>query len=150
VICVYTFSKTYAMTGWRIGYLATGTELAQTISTVLDASNTNISTIVQRAAAAALTSPQDCVTEMRAAYQKRRDLAVSLLKDYGRYVYTPHGAFYALINIANGGAEKRTGRQFMFDLLRERNVTAAAGSIFGSVAEHCVRISLAASEEEIK
>jgi aspartate aminotransferase len=150
VICVYTFSKTYAMTGWRIGYLATGTRLAQTISTVLDASNTNISTIVQRAAAAALTGPQDCVTEMRAAYQKRRDLAVRLLKDYGRYVYTPHGAFYALINISNGDGEKRTGRQFMFDLLRERNVTVAAGSIFGSVAENCVRISLAASEEEIK
>ena len=150
VICVYTFSKTYAMTGWRIGYLAAGTGLVQTISTVLDASNTNISTIVQRAAAAALTGPQDCVTEMRAAYQKRRDLAVRLLKDYGRYVYTPHGAFYALINIANGNGEKSTGRQFMLDLLRERNVTVAAGSIFGSVAQNFVRISLATSEEEIK
>lgn len=150
VICIYTFSKTYAMTGWRIGYLAAGTGLVQTISTVLDASNTNISTIVQRAAAAALTGPQDCVTEMRAAYQKRRDLAVRLLKDYGRYVYTPHGAFYALINISNGDSEKSTGRQFMLDLLRERNVTVAAGSIFGSVAQNFVRISLAASEEEIK
>jgi aspartate aminotransferase len=150
VICVYTFSKTYAMTGWRIGYLAAGTGLVQTISTVLDASNTNISTIVQRAAAAALTGPQDCVTEMRAAYQKRRDLAVRLLKDYGRYVYTPRGAFYALINISNGDGEKSTGRQFMLDLLRERNVTVAAGSIFGSVAQNFVRISLAASEEEIK
>ena len=150
VICVYTFSKTYAMTGWRIGYLAAGSGLVQTISTVLDASNTNISTIVQRAAAAALTGPQDCVTEMRAAYQKRRDLAVRLLKDYGRYVYTPHGAFYTLINISKGDGENSTGRQFMLDLLRERNVTVAAGSIFGSVAENCVRISLAASEEEIK
>jgi aspartate aminotransferase/aminotransferase len=150
VICVYTFSKTYAMTGWRIGYLAAGTGLVQTISTVLDASNTNISTIVQRAAAAALTGPQDCVTEMRVAYQKRRDLAVRLLKDYGRYVYTPHGAFYALINVANGNGEKSSGRQFMLDLLRERNVTVAAGSIFGSVAQNFVRISLATSEEEIK
>jgi aspartate aminotransferase len=150
VICVYTFSKTYAMTGWRIGYLAAGTGLVQTISTVLDASTTNISTIVQRAAAAALTGPQDCVTEMRVAYQKRRDLAVRLLKDYGRYVYTPHGAFYALINVANGNGEKSSGRQFMLDLLRERNVTVAAGSIFGSVAQNFVRISLATSEEEIK
>ena len=59
VICVYTFSKTYAMTGWRIGYLVTGTQLLKTITYVLDASYTNISTVIQRAAAAALTGPQD-------------------------------------------------------------------------------------------
>src|SRR5207245_2120663 len=65
VICIYTSSKTYAMTGWRIVYLATGTQLLQTITYVLDASYTNISTIIQRAAAAALTGPQACVIEMR-------------------------------------------------------------------------------------
>src|SRR5438046_3184595 len=99
VICVYTFSKTYAMTGWRIGYLVTGTELLKTITYVLDASYTNISTIIQRAAAAALTGPQTCVVEMRQTYHRRRDLAVSLLKELGRYIYTPHGAFYILIDV---------------------------------------------------
>ncbi len=149
VICVYTFSKTYAMTGWRIGYLVTGTQLLKTITYVLDAGYTNISTIIQRAAAAALTGPQTCVAEMRLVYHRRRDLAVSLLKELGRYVYTPHGAFYILIDVTSREGGGRRGRQFALDLLRERNVAAAPGSTFGSVAEHYVRISLAASDEEI-
>jgi aspartate aminotransferase/aminotransferase len=137
------------MTGWRIGYLATGTQLLKTITYVLDASYTNISTIVQRAAAAALTGPQDCVAEMRLVYQHRRDLAVSLLKDLGRYVYTPHGAFYILVDVSSPGGTGRRGRQFALDLLRERNIAVAPGSTFGSVAEQYVRVSLAASDEEI-
>ena len=149
VICVYTFSKTYAMTGWRIGYLATGTQLLKTITYVLDASYTNISTIIQRAAAAALTGPQTCVIEMRQVYQHRRDLAVNLLKDLGRYVYTPHGAFYILVDVTGPDGTGRGGRQFALDMLRERNIAAAPGSTFGSVAENYVRISLAASDEEI-
>ena len=72
VICIYTFSKSYAMTGWRIGYVVTGSTLIQTIAKVLDASSTNISTAIQRAAAAALTGPQTCVGEMREAYRRRR------------------------------------------------------------------------------
>jgi aspartate aminotransferase/aminotransferase len=150
VICVYTFSKSYAMTGWRIGYLATGAELLKTIASVLDGSHTNISTAIQRAAAAALTGPQACVVEMREAYCRRRDLAVELLHEYGGYLYTPHGAFYLLIDISNAGDPHRQSRQFALDLLRERNVTTAAGTGFGSAAEQFVRISLAASEEEIE
>ncbi|HJT56298.1 MAG TPA: aminotransferase class I/II-fold pyridoxal phosphate-dependent enzyme [Ktedonobacteraceae bacterium] len=150
VICVYTFSKSYAMTGWRIGYIAAGTELIKTISYVLDGSYTNVSTIVQRAAAAALNGPQDCVAEMRDAYHRRRDLVIRLLKEHDRYLYTPHGAFYALIDVTNHKGTPRQGRQFALDLLRERNVAVAAGSNFGSVAEDYVRISMAASEEEIE
>jgi aspartate aminotransferase len=109
----------------------------------------NYSTIIQRAAAAALTGPQDCVVEMRQVYQHRRDLAVSLLKDLGCYVYTPHGAFYILVDVSGPDGTKPRGRQFALDLLRERNIAAAPDSTFGSVAENYVRISLAASDEEI-
>jgi aspartate aminotransferase/aminotransferase len=137
------------MTGWRIGHLATGTQLLKTITYVLDASNTNISTIIQRAAEAALKGPQTCVTEMRQVYQRRRDLAVNLLKDHGRYFYTPHGAFYILIDVKSPNGTERRGRHFALDLLRERNIAAAPGSTFGSVAENYVRISLAAPDEEI-
>jgi aspartate aminotransferase len=150
VICVYTFSKTYAMTGWRIGYVVAGTQLMKTIIDVLNASNTNVSTIVQRAAAAALTGPQDCVAEMRNTYHRRRDLTVNLLKDFGRYVYTPHGAFYTMVDVTARDGTPRPGRQFVLDLLRECNVTVAPGSGFGSVSSHCVRVSLAASDEEIE
>lgn len=150
VISVYTFSKTYAMTGWRIGYLATGRQLMKTIVDVLNASYTNISAPVQRAAAAALMGPQECVAEMRQTYQRRRNLAVKLLKESGRYVYTPRGAFYVLVDVTNPEGAQRRGRQFALDLLRERNVAVAPGSGFGSVAEQFVRVSLAASAEEIE
>ncbi len=149
VICVYTFSKSYAMTGWRIGYLATGAELLKTIVYVLDSAMTNISTAVQRAAAAALAGPQDCIEEMRAAYRRRRDLAMGLLKEYGRYVYTPHGAFYILVDITNPRHPQRHARQFSLDLLYEKNITVGPGSAFGPAADHYVRISLSASDEEI-
>ncbi len=149
-IGIYTFSKTYAMTGWRIGYVVAGSRLIKTITDVLNASYTNLSLPIQRAAAAALTGPQACTVEMREAYRQRRDLAVSQLKDYGRYVYTPHGAFYALIDVTGPGGEERRGRRFALDLLRERNVAIAPGSGFGAVSDTYVRISLAASDEEIE
>jgi aspartate aminotransferase len=150
VISIYTFSKTYAMTGWRIGYVVAGTQLMKTIGDVVNASYTNVSTLVQRAAAAALTGPQDCVAEMRSIYRRRRDLAVKLLKEYGRYQYTPHGAFYIMVDVTSPNGVQRKGRQFTLELLRQRNVAVAAGNNFGEVAAHCVRVSLAASDEEIE
>lgn len=150
VICVYTFSKTYAMTGWRIGYLATNTALLKTIRDVLDASSTNVSIIAQRAAEAALTGTQDCVFEMKNIYRRRRDLTVRLLQEMGRYVYTPHGAFYALVDVTSPNGTARRGRQFALDLLRTRNVVVAPGSGFGAVSDSYIRVSLAAADEEIE
>jgi aspartate aminotransferase/aminotransferase len=86
---------------------------------------------------------------MRSVYLHRRDLAVNLLKELGRYVYTPHGAFYILVDVSNQRGTGRRGQQFALDLLRERNITVAPGSTFGSVAEQYVRVSLAASDDEI-
>ncbi len=149
-IGIYTFSKSYAMTGWRIGYVVTGAPLIKTITQVLSAEFTNLATMVQRAAAAALTGPQACVIEMREAYRHRRDRTVSLLKEYDRYIYSPHGAFYALVNVESRNGEKRQGRQFALDLLHAHNVAVAPGSGFGSVTDPYVRISLAASDEEIE
>lgn len=149
-ICVYTFSKTYAMTGWRIGYVVTGAELLKTISYVVDASYTNVSTLVQKAALAALTGPQDCVREMREAYRRRRDLAVRILQEYGRYSYTPHGAFYILVDARTHDGQPRSGRELAQALLQERNVTVAPGSGFGSIAENYVRVSLAGEDAEIE
>ena len=147
-IGIYTFSKTYAMTGWRIGYVVTGTQLLKTIVDVLNASYTNMSTPIQRAAAAALTGPQNCSIEMCDAYRRRRDLTVRLLKEHGRYLYTPHGAFYVLIDVTGRKGELRS-REFALDLLREHNVMVAPGIGFGAVSEPFIRISLGASEEEL-
>ncbi len=148
-IGIYTFSKSYAMTGWRIGYIVTSAKLIETMTIVLDADYTSIATPVQRAAAAALTGPQDCVLEMCLAYKRRRDIAVTLLKDYDRYIYTPHGAFYTLIDVQSRQGKLRDGEQFGLALLQERNVAVAPGIGFGSVSKDYVRISLASSEEDI-
>jgi aspartate aminotransferase/aminotransferase len=149
VICVYAFSKTYAMTGWRIGYVVAGARLLKAIGSVIDASYTNVSTLVQRAAIAALTGPQECVSEMRAGYQRRRDLAVAVLREHGRFFYTPHGAFYILVDARWPDGRARSGRALAQALLSERNVTVAPGSGFGAVSENYVRVSLAGAEEEI-
>ncbi len=87
---------------------------------------------------------------MRQVYQHWRDLAVNLLKDLGRYAYTPHGAFYILVDVSSPRGVEKRGRQFALDLLREHNVAVAPGTTFGSVAENYVRVSLAASDEEIE
>lgn len=149
-IGIYTFSKTYAMTGWRIGYVVAGTQLNKTIVDVLNANLTNISTPIQRAAQAALTGPQECVAMMRESYRRRRDLVVAQLKDFGRYSYTPHGAFYTLINVASRNGESRGGRQFALDLIRASNVTVTPGQGFGMISDEYVRISLAASEHDLR
>jgi len=149
-ICIYSFSKTYAMTGWRLGYIVAGTQLIKTITNVLNASHTNVSSIQQHAGAAALTGSQACVTEMREAYRLRRNHAIDLLKGFGRYTYTPHGSFFLLINVSNKMGQARSGRTFALDLLHKRNVAVAPGSGFGSKTSQYVRISLGASERDIE
>jgi aspartate aminotransferase/aminotransferase len=148
-IGIYTFSKTYAMTGWRIGYVVSSLKVTKTIVDVINANLTNISMPIQRAAAAALTGPQECVTVMRERYRRRRDLVLNQLKQSDRYTYTPHGAFYVLINVASRHGAPRGGRQFALDLIREYNVTVTPGQGFGSVSDEYVRISLAASAEAL-
>lgn len=149
-ICVYSFSKTYAMTGWRLGYIAGGRQLIKTITTVLDACSTNVSTAVQVAGAAALTGSQACVSEMREAYRRRRDVALNVLKECGRHVEPPQGAFYLMVDVSDKLAADYTVYQLAFDLLGRRNVAIAPGSAFGAVARKHVRISLAASEFDIE
>jgi len=81
IATAFTFSKTYAMTGWRLGYLTGSEELIDTVTKVLESSSSCTSTITQVAAEAALAGPQECVAEMVSAYRRRRDLVVDILQD---------------------------------------------------------------------
>src|SRR5438105_890294 len=81
VVSIYTFSKTYAMTGWRLGYAAGAVAVIDSITKVLESNTSGPNTIAQKAAEAALDGPQDCVAEMVAAYRHRRDLTVDLLAE---------------------------------------------------------------------
>ena len=145
VVGVYSFSKTYAMTGWRVGYVAAPAWLAPTLWTIQEPLISCISAVSQAAALAALEGPQDCVAEMRDAYLRRRDLVVGALGEAGIEVVQPHGAFYLMLPFAPGV----DGRQAALDLV-EHGVATAPGSAFGQVASDHTRVSLASSDEVLR
>lgn len=146
-LAVYSFSKTYAMTGWRLGYLTGPTPAIQSLTRVAMGAWSSVSEPLQYAGLSALTGPQTAVTVMRDAYRVRRDMARTML-GAGRVVTSqPNGAFYLLADIAATGL---TSRDFAFQLLDDEGVAVAPGSAFGREAEGWVRISLASSEETLQ
>ena len=147
IASVFTFSKSYSMTGWRIGYVTGSAELIDTATKVLESNSSCVSTITQVAAEAALDGPQDCVGEMVAAYRHRRDLVVDILREADMLVNEPTGAFYCMADISRSHLHSR---DFAFRLLRERGVSVAPGSAFGDVATDAVRISLASSDSDLR
>ena len=147
IATVFTFSKTYSMTGWRLGYLVGSAELVDTATKVLESNSSCVSTISQVAAEAALVGPQDCVAEMVDAYRRRRDLVVEILKDAELFIAEPSGAFYVMADVSPRGMP---ARDLSFALLRERGVSVAPGTAFGQVAGEAVRISLASSEADLR
>jgi aspartate/methionine/tyrosine aminotransferase len=147
IASVFTFSKTYSMTGWRLGYVAGSAELIDTVTKVLESNSSCTSTISQVAAEAALDGPQDCVTEMVTAYRRRRDLVIDLLKEAGLFINEPAGAFYVMADVSPSGLGSH---DFAFKLLRERGVSVAPGSAFGEVGKNAVRISLASSDQDLR
>ncbi|TMC92466.1 MAG: pyridoxal phosphate-dependent aminotransferase [Chloroflexi bacterium] len=147
IASVFTFSKTYAMTGWRLGYVAGSAELLDTVTKVLESNSSCVSTISQVAAEAALDGPQDCVGEMNEAYRRRRDAVVDILREAGLFISEPKGAFYCMADVSPSGMGSR---DFAFKLLRERGVSVAPGSAFGQVAKGAVRISLASSDQDLR
>ncbi|HEY8801755.1 MAG TPA: pyridoxal phosphate-dependent aminotransferase [Candidatus Dormibacteraeota bacterium] len=147
IASVFTFSKSYSMTGWRIGYVAGSAELIDTATKVLESNSSCVSTISQVAAEAALDGPQDCVGEMVSAYRHRRNLVVDILREAGMLVNEPTGAFYCMADISRS---RLHSREFVFRLLREKGVSVAPGSAFGAVAMAAVRISLASSDTDLR
>jgi aspartate/methionine/tyrosine aminotransferase len=146
VLSAYTFSKTYAMTGWRLGYACGDPDVIDGAVKVLESSSSCVSTISQKAGETALTGPQDCVAEMREAYRRRRDLACELLDSHGLLTAWPRGAFYVMADVSRAGTDSRT---FALRLLEEHKVAVAPGTAFGEVASSAVRISLASSESDL-
>jgi len=147
IATAFTFSKTYAMTGWRLGYLTGSEELIDTVTKVLESSSSCTSTITQVAAEAALAGPQDCVAEMVSAYRRRRDLVVDILQDAELLISKPSGAFYIMADVSPAGVP---ARELAFTLLRERGVSVAPGTAFGQEAAGAVRISLASSDADLR
>ena len=148
-------SKAYAMTGWRIGYCAAPAKLAKAISKLQGQMTSGASSIAQKAAEAAYTGPQECVEEMRRAFERRRDLVVRLAREIpGLGVNEPQGAFYLFPEVsAYLGTNAPDGRAITTDsdlamyLLEEAHVATVAGAAF--CAPGYIRLSYATSDENL-
>jgi len=142
------FSKTYAMTGWRLGYGIMHPDLAKHMEMLMVNSNSCTASFSQIAGIEALTGPQDAVDMMRAAFMERRDYLVGALNAIdGISCCLPKGAFYAFPDISGFGIKSET---FAGRLLDEAGVAAAWGTAFGEYGEGYVRLSYATSLENIK
>jgi len=142
------FSKTYAMTGWRLGYGIMHPELVKRMDLLMVNSNSCAAAFSQIAAIEALTGPQDAVDEMKAAFRERRDWLVEALNDIPELnCCMPKGAFYAFPNISAFGI---SSSEFSSRLMEEFGVATAAGTAFGKYGEGYIRLSYANSLDNIK
>lgn len=142
------FSKTYAMTGWRLGYGVMRKDLAEKITQLMINSNSCTCAFVQMAGVEALKGPQDSVEKMIAEFRERREVIVSGLNNIkGITCKKPKGAFYVFPNIKGVG---KTSKEFSDYLLNEAGVAVLPGTSFGKYGEGYLRISFANSVENIK
>jgi len=146
-IVIDTFSKTYAMTGWRIGWAAAPVPVIDKLSIFLQDSITNVAAFIQKAAYAAMTGPQDWTIEKTKLLKKKRDRMVAGLNSIpGIQCDTPDGAFYAFPDITGTGL---TSQEFTDRLVETAGVAVVAGTAFGSQGEGYVRVTYACADEDI-
>jgi aspartate aminotransferase len=150
VIVAGSLSKTYAMTGWRVGFTLAPAAVCSAITKLQSHSTSNVTSIAQKAAIEALTGDQSDVDVMLAEYQRRRDFVVKRLRSIpGVNCAEPRGAFYAYPNIgvALKSDAMKTPMQFAEKLLADKHVAVVPGEAFGT--QKHIRITYAASIETI-
>jgi aspartate aminotransferase len=145
-----SFSKTYAMTGWRMGYALAPREWTSAMLKVQGHSTSNANSIAQSAAVEALNGPQDSVATMLKEYTARRAWLLEALKEIRRLsCVEPEGAFYVFPNVRNClNAEVKSSAEFATRLLAEEQTVVTDGAGFG--ADGCIRISYATSMEQLR
>jgi aminotransferase len=143
-VSIYSFSKEYAMTGWRIGYLTGPASMLRTMATVQEQVASCVNAATQQAALAALTGSQECVEAMRRAYERRRDLVVDRLNRIpGVRCPRPGGAFYAFPDVRSLTTDTvRLADRLLFD----HKVVVSPGEAFGPRSAGFLRLSYASSE----
>lgn len=153
-ITVNGFSKAYAMTGWRIGFLAAPLWIAKACNKLQGQYTSGASSIAQKAAVAAFSGDQSCVEEMRKAFERRRDLIFGLVSEIpGMKVNKPHGAFYLFPDVSSYFGKSyetykiATSSDLAMFLLEVAHVASVAGDAFGSPS--CLRFSYATSDENL-
>jgi aspartate aminotransferase len=150
LVIIGSLSKTYAMTGWRLGYALGPKPIIAAMTKLQSQSTSNPTAIVQKAAVTALTGPQECVSSMRSDYIRLRDRTISGLRAIpGITCAMPEGAFYAYPNVSAffGRGGMNSAADVAHHLLHDAHVVVVPGEGFGT-REH-IRISYATSEKEI-
>ncbi|MHC1594594.1 MAG: pyridoxal phosphate-dependent aminotransferase [Methanotrichaceae archaeon] len=145
-VTVNGFSKCYAMTGWRLGYVTAPPEIMRWVGRILSHSVSHATTFVQWAGVEALRGPQDEIGSMVDEFRARRDLLISGLRDIGIRCTLPGGAFYVFPDVSEYGG----GDEFSGKLLSDVMVAVTPGSAFGPDGSDHVRISYATSQERLK
>ncbi|GAA0273028.1 aminotransferase class I/II-fold pyridoxal phosphate-dependent enzyme [Halobacterium noricense] len=140
VVVVSACSKTYSMTGWRLGWVAASERRAERMLRVHQYSQACASAPAQHAAEAALSGPQDVVDEMVTEFEQRRDLVLDELEDMGLDVPKPEGAFYAMPKVPDGWVDE----------VIDRGVVVVPGDAFGEHGEGYARISYATDTEQLR
>ncbi len=151
LLIIGSLSKTYAMTGWRLGYALGPAPIVAAMQKLQSQSTSNPTSIVQKAAVAALNGPQDCLGEMRKEYIKLRDKVVAGLRAIpGLTCAAPNGAFYAYPNVSHyfGRGGMNSASDAARKLLHEAHVVVVPGEAFGT-QEH-VRVSYAVPEQQLE
>jgi aspartate/methionine/tyrosine aminotransferase len=143
-VLVNSLSKTYSMTGWRVGYCAGPAPLIQAMFLVLAQSSRGPATFIQDAAAEALTCPQDCVAAMREEYARRRTQVIEQLN--GVRVIPPEGGFFAMVDVRESGIPSNEIRK---RLMNEHGVVVAHGAAYGEGGEGTLRVSFASGGENL-
>ncbi len=147
-IVVNSLSKTYAMTGWRVGYCAGPEAIIRAMFLILQQSSRGPATFVQDAAACALSSDQECVRRMTAEYQHRRDRVVERLRDIpGVVPLVPEGGLFVMVDIRGLGKSSEDVSRY---LMRDAGVVVLHGSAYGPGGEGMLRVSFAAGGETLE
>ncbi|AFV25117.1 class I/II aminotransferase [Methanolobus psychrophilus R15] len=145
-ITVNGFSKAYAMTGWRLGYVCARPDIFENMLKIQSHSISNTTTFVQHGGVAALKGPQEPLAEMVDKFKARRSLLIEELYGMGIKCQVPDGAFYAFADVSEFGDGDKVAER----LLMEAHVAVTAGSAFGESGRNFIRLSYATSQDRIK
>jgi aspartate aminotransferase/aminotransferase len=141
------FSKTYAMTGWRVGWLVCPPELAAIATGLQEPVTSCASSIAQKAAEAALAGDQQCAQNFRDVFKRRRDIVLDVFGNTGLLPAVPEGAFYALIDIASSG---RRSLEFAKELLAACDTAVVPGITFGPSGDRYVRVAFTIADDDLR
>jgi LL-diaminopimelate aminotransferase len=143
---MHSLSKTYNMTGWRIGFAVGNAQILAGLATIKTNLDSGVFMAVQDAAIAALSGPDDCVEEMRHIYQRRQNIAMAGLEEIGLHAERPRATFYLWVPVP----PRYTSSELTTRMIREAGVVPTPGIGFGAYGEGFIRLSLTVDDQRIR